>query len=177
MPSAAPTVTYRHVKWGWDSGDKFVSVHAPIPGLKKGDKGKVSCDFTTNSFDLTVRDVEGASYRLSKSNLEKDINPEGSKVRVKDGKVVLLLAKVNTWDFWTNLVSKTARKPSKASAAAPDGGIMDMMKEMYESGDDTMKRTIGEAWEKSQRERMMGGAPGGAASGSGLGAGGGDLGF
>ncbi len=186
---------FEHTKWGWDSGDKFVSVYATVsstpdtttclelmekyapntlqvPGLKKGDKDKVKCDFSTSSFDLIVTDVDGKNFRLSKSNLEKDIKPEDSKVRVKDGKVVLLLAKVNNWDYWTNLVSKTKRKPAAAGAAG-DGGIMDMMKEMYDSGDDNMKRVIGQAWEKSQKERLMGGgaASGGAAGMSGLGGG------
>jgi hypothetical protein len=34
---------------------------------------------------------------------------------------------------------------------------MDMMKDMYDSGDDQMRKTIGEAMLKSQTERMGGG--------------------
>jgi calcyclin binding protein len=87
---------------------------------------------------------------------------------VKDGRVVLLLAKVNSYDYWADLVSKTKRKPVGATGgggAGSDGGVMDMMKQMYDSGDDNMKRVIGQAWEKSQKDRMMGGAGGGGAAG------------
>ena len=137
-----------------------------VPKLKKADKDKVKCDFTTSSFDVIISGVEGKNYRLSKSNLDKDIKPEGSKVRVKDGRVVLLLAKANSWDFWTDLVSKTKRSAGAGAgggngAGGADGGIMDMMKQMYDSGDDNMKRVIGQAWEKSQKERLMGGGAGG----------------
>ena len=38
----------------------------------------------------------------------------------------------------------------------PTAGIMDLMKDMYDSGDDQMKKTIGEAMMKSQQERMSG---------------------
>jgi len=146
-----------------------------VPNLKKTDKDKVKCDFTTSSFDLIVTGVDGKNYRLNKTNLDKDIKPDGSKVRVKDGRVVLLLAKANTWDFWSDLVSKTKRTAGSGgggSGAPADGGVMDMMKQMYDSGDDNMKRVIGQAWEKSQKERLMGGGGGmggGAAGMPGLG--------
>ena len=35
----------------------------------------------------------------------------------------------------------------------PQAGIMNMMKKMYEEGDDKMKRTIAEAWSKSQDKK------------------------
>ena len=35
--------------------------------------------------------------------------------------------------------------------ADPMGGIMDMMKDMYDSGDDNMKKAIGEAMVKSRQ--------------------------
>jgi calcyclin binding protein len=31
-----------------------------------------------------------------------------------------------------------------------------MMKELYENGDDDMKRTIAESWTKSQKDKAMG---------------------
>ena len=32
--------------------------------------------------------------------------------------------------------------------------MMSMMKELYENGDENMKRTIAESWEKSQKEKL-----------------------
>ena len=32
----------------------------------------------------------------------------------------------------------------------PQAGLMDLMKNMYQEGDDEMKRTIAQAWQKNQ---------------------------
>lgn len=37
---------------------------------------------------------------------------------------------------------------------------MDMMKDMYDSGDDTMKKTLGEAMMKSRQNQELGGGSG-----------------
>ena len=37
--------------------------------------------------------------------------------------------------------------------ADPSAGIMNMMKQMYEEGDDDMKRTINKAWTESNSKR------------------------
>ena len=42
----------------------------------------------------------------------------------------------------------------------PSGQLMNMMKRMYDEGDDTMKRTIAEAWSKSRdKSAAAGGSP------------------
>ena len=42
----------------------------------------------------------------------------------------------------------------------PSGQLMNMMKRMYDEGDDTMKRTIAEAWTKSRdKSAAAGGNP------------------
>jgi calcyclin binding protein len=38
----------------------------------------------------------------------------------------------------------------KEDFSDPNASIMNMMKKMYEEGDDTMKKTIAEAWTKSK---------------------------
>ncbi len=39
----------------------------------------------------------------------------------------------------------------------PNAGLMSMMQQMYEDGDDEMKRTINKAWYESQQKKMGGG--------------------
>lgn len=39
--------------------------------------------------------------------------------------------------------------------ADPQAGLMDMMKKMYEEGDDEMKRTIAKAWTESQDKKTL----------------------
>ena len=39
----------------------------------------------------------------------------------------------------------------------PGSDLMDMMKDLYDEGDDTMKKTLGEAMLKSRQEQALGG--------------------
>lgn len=152
--------------FAWDQSDNFVSVYVS-EGLDnvQSSGAKVNCNFTEDSFDLTVQGLNGKSYRLARKGLDKNIQPAKSKFKVKADRVVLLLKKVpGTYgaDHWTDLVPK--RKRPKASADDPTAGIMDMMKDMYDSGDDQMKKTIGEAMLKSRQQehhRNMSGGGGG----------------
>ena len=54
------------------------------------------------------------------------------------------------YDSWMDLTSKKARGEAAEQAADPSSGIMDLMRQMYDEGDDTMKKTIGEAMLKSR---------------------------
>ena len=49
---------------------------------------------------------------------------------------------------------------SEAAKADPSAGLMDMMKKMYQEGDDEMKRTIAKAWTEGQDKKGMGGMDG-----------------
>lgn len=53
------------------------------------------------------------------------------------------------YDSWVNLVSKSG--VTKSDDKDPSAGLMDMMKQMYDDGDDNMKKMIGEAMLKSQK--------------------------
>eukprot|EP01138_Halocafeteria_seosinensis_P003228 gb/GECG01003302.1/.p1 GENE.gb/GECG01003302.1/~~gb/GECG01003302.1/.p1 ORF type:complete len:250 (+),score=56.27 gb/GECG01003302.1/:1-750(+) len=149
-------------RFGWGQSDKFVSVYVSedmegVGSLYEHDDQAVQCEFTSNSFDLKVYGLKGRNYRLYRENLENEIDPESSKFKVKQDRVTVMLKKKDSLDHWTELVSK--RKKPNISKEDPSGGIMDMMKQMYEEGDDNMKRTIAEAWEKSQKAQMQGKSP------------------
>ena len=47
------------------------------------------------------------------------------------------------YDHWTDLTAKHRKEPG--AKEDPMGGIMNLMKDMYDSGDDQMKKVIGEA--------------------------------
>ena len=132
--------------FGWDQSNKNVSVYVSnLAGVGKN-KDNVTCDFTSSSFDLRVHDLDGKSYRLTKGNLDKEIDPKKSKIKVKSDRITILLRKVDEQygpAHWTDLVAKRAKKSGKKDD--PMSGIMDLMKDMYDSGDDKMKETIGKA--------------------------------
>merc|ERR1712183_674029 len=92
---------------------------------------------------------------MGKTNLDKDIVPADSNVKVKKNHVIITLQKVKGeygYDSWTDLCAKGRRKPTVAKKEnnAQDS-IMDMMKDLYDDGDDSMKKIIGEAMYKARR--------------------------
>lgn len=50
--------------------------------------------------------------------------------------------------------SSTSKKEDKEGD--PSASLMNMMKDLYETGDDNMKRTIAESWQKANQEKALG---------------------
>ena len=50
-----------------------------------------------------------------------------------------------SFDSWTDLTAKGGSKGSKKSKEDPQASIMNLMKDMYDNGDEKMKETIGKA--------------------------------
>ena len=164
--AVAPLVPSQHYatidKYAFDAGgynSPTVSIYIALPNVGSIPRDQITCEFTSSSFDLIVRDLGGKSYRLVNDNLENDIVPDKSKILVKADKIVIKLGKKKTeyggHDHWSQLTAKKDKKKKAADAANPAAGIMDLMKDMYDSGDDNMKRMIGETMQK-QREGKLG---------------------
>lgn len=166
-PAASPPPTLSTSKYRsfptyyFDAGSynsPTVSIYIPLDNIGTHDKSKISCQFTSNSFDLIVSDFssDAISYRLLNDNLEHDINPTTSKYLVKPNKIIIKLGKIKgeySYDSWTQLTAK--KKKDKSKKEDPAAGIMDLMRDMYESGDDNMKKMIGETMYK-QRTGQLG---------------------
>lgn len=73
---------------------------------------------------------------------------------VNNNNVTIKLQKAKKGTNWPQLIRKEdkfkADDFAKDSSKDPGAGLMDMMKKMYEEGDENMKRTIAEAWTKSK---------------------------
>jgi len=158
-----------------------ISVYVPLEGVGRHDRAKISCIFTASSFDLVVTDysIDGGvakTYRLLNDNLDKDIVPDKSKCVVKPNKIIIKLSKVKGeygFDSWTDLTAKKKKKrdnSGKPQKDDPSAGIMDMMKDMYDKGDDNMKKMIGETMMKQRTGQLdKPGMPGGMPGMDGLG--------
>jgi len=109
--------------------------------------------------NLIVTNLEGKSYRMFRDNLDKDIDPDKSKYIIKADKIVVKLAKIKgeygSYDHWAGL---TAKKKKTTKKEDPSASIMELMKDMYDSGDDNMKKMIGETMMKQQRGELGKGA-------------------
>lgn len=144
---------------GYDKPD--VTVDARLKGVELLPGDNVTCEFTEASFDLKIVGLDGANYRMLKTNLDKDIIPADSSVKVKKNHVVVTLKKVKGqygYDSWSDLCAKGGKRKEKAAAGKkddPQDSIMSMMKDLYDDGDDNMKKIIGEAMYKSKRGEKM----------------------
>lgn len=97
------------------------------------------------SVDIKFHDVKGKNYRCAIPKLNKEIVPEKCKVVVKPTKIVITLWKASTGS-WLDLHYKEDKfKPSAGKDKDPMSGLMDLMKDLYEEGDDNMRRTIGQS--------------------------------
>jgi calcyclin binding protein len=161
--SAASALTSRYIpidKFSFDMGgynSQFVTLYIDLPSVGTIPKSQISCNFQESFLDLIVEDLNGKSYRLYKDNLEHDIDPKTSKFIIKSEKVIVKLGKLKKeyggYDMWSNLTAKKSRKiggDGKSAKDDPANSIMDMMKDLYESGDDNMKKMIGETMMKQR---------------------------
>lgn len=175
-PPSSTTSKYTPIsRFSFDAGsssDPFVTIYIPLTNVGTIPKSQINCTFTNTSFDLTIEGLEGKDYRLVKDNLDKDIVGEDCKLKIRANKIILKLAKVKSeygsFDFWTDLTSKKSKKETeKKKNSDPSAGIMDLMKDMYDSGDDQMKKTIAEAMMKSRSGELDNKPPGGGMGGMG----------
>jgi len=97
-------------------------------------------------------------------NLDKEIVPSESKVVVKKNSIKIALRKAKGsygYESWMDLTAKRSAAASLGKSEDPGAGLMDMMKQMYDDGDDQMKKTLGEAMLKSRMEQGLGGGAAG----------------
>lgn len=141
---SSPALNYVTLgSFSWDQDNEKVKIYASLEGV---DQEKIEADFKQMSFDLKFHDVQGKNYRCAIPKLNKEIVPEKCKVVVKPTRVIITLVKASKGN-WSDLHFKEDKlKPNLDKDRDPMAGIMDLMKNMYEEGDEEMKRTIAKAW-------------------------------
>uniref|UniRef100_A0A7S0Q5W8 CS domain-containing protein n=1 Tax=Coccolithus braarudii TaxID=221442 RepID=A0A7S0Q5W8_9EUKA len=158
--SPIPSYGWDQDGYGKDPNNVYVYVvHSIFEGIGEH-KECVQCSFTTSSFDLKILGFKGKNYRLNVPNLDKEIDPAMSKALVKKDSIKIKMRKVKGqygYDSWLDLSAKRSGG-ALAKDKDPGEGLMDMMKQMYDDGDDQMKKTLGEAMLKSRQDQMRGGA-------------------
>jgi len=151
----------------WKSIDKFcysdsgyneptITVYIDLPGVSAS-KDRVKCNFSAHKFDLQIRNHNGVNYRMIKEPLEKDIVPNMCKTVVKKNQIKLKLRKKKgeySYDSWTRLIAKGGKRKDIGDKEDPTKGLMNMMKDMYDEGDDATKKMIGEAMMKSRMGKV-----------------------
>ncbi|KAF4524586.1 hypothetical protein B566_EDAN008541 [Ephemera danica] len=160
--SSGPRVyTVKLTNYAWDQSEKFVKIFVTLRDVQTIPAENITCTFGHRSMELLVKHLEGKNYHLPITNLLDDISVEASTWKVKRDGIVVTMVKATPGREWSHVTSAEkraadARLPKKnldSSTSDPSAGLMDMMRQMYEDGDDEMKRTIAKAWTESRDKK------------------------
>ncbi|XP_043858786.1 calcyclin-binding protein [Dromiciops gliroides] len=146
--------------YGWDQSDKYVKIYITLNGVQQVPTENVQVQFKERSFEVLVKNLNGKNYSMTVNNLLKPISVEGSSRKIKTDTVLVLCKKKQEqkWDYLTQ-VEKECKEKEKSSFdndTDPSEGLMNVLKKIYEDGDDEMKRTINKAWVESREKQAKG---------------------
>ena len=170
--SLSKTYDVPYKSYSWDQSDKFVKFYLTnlkdVQELPQPD-GFEKC-FQPRAISFRVCNLAGKNHVFEIKELAHDINVDKSYFKVKSDMIVIFLAKAKLGQHWSHVTAAEKAKADKKNEVPkmadddgdPSKGLMNMMKKMYDDGDDDMKRTIAKAWTESQNK----------GPGAGLGAGG-----
>ncbi|KAG6443366.1 hypothetical protein O3G_MSEX002811 [Manduca sexta] len=148
--------------YGWDQSDKYIKVFVTLKNVQTLSKDQVYCKLTERSMELHVDNLDNKDYLLVINKLLEPINIEESHWKQKTDMVVVFLAKSNPnvkWSHMTEIEKKfedqrnSRFKTDDMGKKDPQDSIMSLMKNMYETGDDEMKRMISKAWYEGQHKK------------------------
>ncbi|KNH03606.1 hypothetical protein XU18_4533 [Perkinsela sp. CCAP 1560/4] len=143
-------------QYAWDQSSQNIKIYFTIPVLNDTPISEVELQATSRSVDF--RAFNGQHFfKLSINPLLKEVNENMCSYKLKpSGAVVLTIPKALP-ETWSDLKEKASQANMKAPSfdkdADPQAGLMKMMKDMYNEGDDDMKRTIAKAWSEGQGKR------------------------
>ncbi|KAK9707036.1 hypothetical protein RND81_07G168800 [Saponaria officinalis] len=142
--ASTPTVHYSTLpSFSWDQDADKVKIYLPLEGVQQE---KIETNIKPMSVELKIHDVQGKNYQFAVPKLNKEVAPEKCKILVKPTRIVVTLVKASKGN-WLDLHYKEDKlKPNLDKEKDPMAGIMDLMKNMYEEGDEEMKKTIAKAW-------------------------------
>lgn len=139
-------------KFAWDQDSQTVKVYVTIlDGFKSHPNEKVKVEHTEDSATVSIVDFNGINYRLRFPKLSKSIT--GARITAKSNGFSLSLKKEGggmweTIEYKKPVIKKVDKKRTEPNNPSDD--LIDMMKDMYENGDDQIKKTIAEAWTKAR---------------------------
>ncbi|KAI3824573.1 hypothetical protein L1987_06036 [Smallanthus sonchifolius] len=129
--------------FSWDQDTDKVKIYVFLEGVNQE---KIQTEFNPMSVDVKFHDVQGKNYRCAIPKLNKEIVPEKCEVLVKPKKVIITLIKASKGNWLDVYFKEDKIKTNLGKERDPMTGIMSLMKNMYEEGDDEMKKTIAKAW-------------------------------
>eukprot|EP00051_Salpingoeca_urceolata_P000056 m.32604 g.32604 ORF g.32604 m.32604 type:complete len:268 (-) comp10075_c0_seq1:16-819(-) len=155
---ATPVVRYEQMKrYAWDQTAKNVKIYASsLDGVESLDAEAITTEFQPQSVKLKIHGLKGKNLVLYIELADK-IRPGNCSHKVRAGRVVLVLRKAEDkqWEHLTKADAAKIKVPKFEEGEDPTQGLMGMMKNMYEEGDEDTRKLIGKAMAEG---RAKGGA-------------------
>jgi len=148
-------------KYSWDETSEHVKIYVDLEGIQTLPNDKIEVNFGRQSCDIKIHQLNNKNFRFGIPKLQEEIDQIGSIFRTRTNRFIITLKKKKNglWGslHWKeNTLSKSSTPSNNNSADSnedPSKSIMNLMKNMYEEGDDEMKRTIAKAWTESQSKQ------------------------
>ncbi|XP_043500492.1 calcyclin-binding protein isoform X3 [Polistes fuscatus] len=121
----------------------------------------IVCKYTEKSMDLYVYGLDNKNYHLPINNFCEDIDTEKSYFKVKADMIIVYLSKKSLKN-WSHVTGVEKRIKETKTPSVPDMGddpgtsLVNLMKKIYQDGDDEMKKTIAKAWTENQHKSAAG---------------------
>lgn len=119
----------------WEQTNDHVKIYIEVDKSQKIENDQLFLKFASNTNFTAVF----GKYRFTLGRLQKDINTEKSTIKItKSNRVIITLVKAvsENWPSLnvqsSSLKSSIGEKPTKGMEEDPSGGIMSLMKNMYE---------------------------------------------
>ncbi|XP_045500210.1 calcyclin-binding protein-like [Colias croceus] len=149
--------------YGWDQSDKYIKVFVTLKNVHTLPKEQVYCKITEKSMELFVENLDDKDYTLVINKLLYPVIVGECHWKQKTDMVVIFLAKSDKSMKWSHMTeiekkfddkrnSRFKTNPEDMDNKDPQASIMSLMKNMYETGDDEMKRMISKAWYEGQHK-------------------------
>ncbi|KAK2113616.1 hypothetical protein P7K49_007882 [Saguinus oedipus] len=138
--------TVKISNYGWDQSDKFVKIYITLTGVHQVPTENVQVHFREVILSFGKESKWEELLYDCEQSLETHLFGRQKKVE-------------NTrWDYLTQVEKecKEKEKPSYDTETDPSEGLMNVLKKIYEDGDDDMKRTITKAWVESREKQAKG---------------------
>jgi len=152
--------------YSWDQSEKFVKLYLTgLSGLDKCPNDHIKVTYSSESVSVKLGPINEKDNKVYTFSIKKTchmINPEKSYHKCKSDYFVIFLAKHNPGSDWSHITfaekaaadaKKKTEDPKLDDKADPSASLMNLMKKMYDDGDDEMKRTIAKAWTEGQEKK------------------------
>uniref|UniRef100_A0A915MA64 SGS domain-containing protein n=1 Tax=Meloidogyne javanica TaxID=6303 RepID=A0A915MA64_MELJA len=114
-------------------------------------------DLITSDAPKTIGVAARTDYEINVRGLSKAVDPGKCYFKQKSGdQLLVMLKKVREHESWGSLLKidkKEQKTPKFDKDEDPQASLMNMMKQMYDEGDDEMKRTIRKSWYEAQNKK------------------------